>query len=157
MTWMFCNGTPDLIKNFRNLATKRPMRGPFCTEFEYLHNATINIGAKLFHYAWHLPGKGRNRTPIDQNHCVVAHLEKCWREGVLIKTKSNSKQSKRLTISDFVATAFGRSWGAFRKAMHIKHKRQALIYVTHSLLIGNVQLFARGWVASGVQKKFDVL
>lgn len=79
-------------------------------------------------------------------------------KDVLIKTKSNStKQSERLTISDFVAAAFGRSGGAFRKAVHIKHKRQAFIYVTHSLLVGNVQLLARGWVASRIQKEFDVL
>lgn len=135
------------------------MRGPFCTAFEYLHNAAINIETKLFHYAWYLPWKGGYRTPVDQNHSVVAHLEKSfWSEGVLIKTKSiSTKQSERLTVSDFVAAAFGRSGSAFRKAVHIKHKRQAFIYVTHSLLVGNVQLFARGWVASGVQKEFDIL
>lgn len=136
-------------------------RNDRCVDHSALHLNTCIMRPLILNETISLciPGKGGYRTPVDQNHSVVAHLEKSfWSEGVLIKTKSNStKQSERLTVSYFVAAAFRWSGGAFRKAVHIKHKRQAFIYVTHSLLVGNVQLFARGWVASGVQKEFDVL
>lgn len=71
MTWMFSSGTPDFIKNFKNLATYLPIRGQFETELAYLNwTFEIDENSEIWRSS---PWKRSNWAPVNKNHRVITN------------------------------------------------------------------------------------